>query len=174
VVLIAVGSQAIGALSLTALSFLSVKSGVLAAFGGVARSTGPWTFAALFVVAAIAPGFAEELIFRGLLQSRLVERWGALAGIAISSLLFGLWHFDVRQGLMAMTMGAWLGWCAHRQKTIVNVAFGHALNNGFALVLSRLVAPDDSGASAPTLLAIAAAAVLSGALVWRRTKGLAT
>jgi membrane protease YdiL (CAAX protease family) len=41
----------------------------------------------------------EELFFRGLVQTRLVERFGPFAGIAVASLLFGAAHLT-----------AWNGW----------------------------------------------------------------
>lgn len=164
----ALGTQAIGALALSLLSFTAVSDGVLANMGDVARTTEPSGFAWLLLFGALAPGFAEELSFRGLLQTRLVERWGVAMGIVISSVLFGVWHLDLRQGAMALTMGLWLGWCAHRQKTIVNVAFAHALNNGFAFALTRITAredPDVTGAGLAITLAVAA--VCAGVMWWR-------
>lgn len=55
---------------------------------------------------------AEELVFRGLLQTWLVQRMGALAGIGITALLFGAVHapfspmFAVVAGLAGLGYGA--------------------------------------------------------------------
>ena len=40
-------------------------------------------------------GFYQELVYRGLLQSELVRRWGAVAGILVANLAytFGPLHF---------------------------------------------------------------------------------
>lgn len=98
-----------------------------------------------------------------------MERWGILVGIGVSAVLFGVWHFDLRQGLMAMPMGLWLGWCAQRQRTIVNVAFAHALNNGFAFSMSRLSSGEETNHPATGVVALALVGGCA-ALMWRRTR----
>lgn len=45
----------------------------------------------LFVLAAIA-GISEEILFRGVIQPWLENSWGLMAGLLISSLIFGLIH----------------------------------------------------------------------------------
>lgn len=165
----ALGSLTVGAVALGVLSLLDLKAGVLAGMGNVARTTDPSGFAWLLLFGSIAPGFAEELTFRGLLQSRLVERWGVAVGITVSAVLFGVWHFDLRQGLMAIPMGLWLGWCAHRQRSIVNVAFAHALNNAFAFSMSRLSSGEDTSPPAARWVALAIAGCCA-AVMWQRTR----
>jgi hypothetical protein len=170
VLVCAVGTLSVGAIAIWLLTLASIKGGVLTGMSDVARTTGPAGFGLLLLFGAIAPGFAEELTFRGLLQSRLVTRSGVVVGILISAVLFGVWHFDVRQGLMAIPMGVWLGWCAQRQGTIVNVAIAHALNNAFAFTSSRFSLPDETGASPTTMVVVVIVSVLCGATVWRRTR----
>jgi membrane protease YdiL (CAAX protease family) len=169
VLVTALGTMTVGAVALALLSLASIQGGLLAGMSNVARTTEPSGFAWLLLFGAIAPGFAEELAFRGLLQSRLVERWGVTAGIVISSMVFGAYHFDLRQGLMAMTMGLWLGWCAHRQRSIVNVAFAHAFNNAFAFTLSRLGSADETNHPATTPVALVLF-VLCAWVMWSRTR----
>jgi len=41
----------------------------------------------------VTAGFTEEFFFRGVLLTRLRARWGAIAAVVVSSLLFGLYHF---------------------------------------------------------------------------------
>jgi len=45
----------------------------------------------LFVLAAIA-GISEEILFRGVIQPWIENSWGMLAGLLVSSLIFGLIH----------------------------------------------------------------------------------
>ncbi len=45
----------------------------------------------LFVLAAIT-GIAEEILFRGVIQPWIENSWGIMAGLLVSSLLFGLIH----------------------------------------------------------------------------------
>ena len=61
----------------------------------VAANSGLWGFAALLVGTNLLWGFYQELVYRGLLQSELVRRWGAVAGILVANLAytFGPLHF---------------------------------------------------------------------------------
>jgi membrane protease YdiL (CAAX protease family) len=59
-------------------------------FGDEAPGVAGWI--ALVVVVCIGAPFIEELFFRGLVQTRLVGRLGAVPGIAITSALFGAAH----------------------------------------------------------------------------------
>ena len=46
----------------------------------------------LVVTIALAPGFIEEMLFRGYVQRRLLERWSPAWAIGVASLLFTLAH----------------------------------------------------------------------------------
>jgi len=59
-------------------------------YGEGSISTATWIVLAL-VVCVGAP-FIEELFFRGLVQTRLVGRYGAFIGIGVTSVLFGAAH----------------------------------------------------------------------------------
>jgi len=54
-----------------------------------------WRIAAVVFVAQMVWGFYQELLYRGILQSELVRRWGAPAGMVASNLVFtfGPLHF---------------------------------------------------------------------------------
>ncbi|MGV3622692.1 MAG: type II CAAX prenyl endopeptidase Rce1 family protein, partial [Archangium sp.] len=149
------GTLATGSLATYVLEPLRQASDILTRFGEAARNAPPVIFAMLLLVGAVAPGLCEELMFRGLLQTRLIQRWGPLAGIAVTALLFGVYHFDLRQGLAAMAMGWWLGWFAWRDGSTVNVAFGHLLNNATAFMLSRFSPAVEAHERSPVFVAIA-------------------
>lgn len=53
----------------------------------------PEMIAALIVV-AVLPGVAEELIFRGVVQPSMIERFGPKAGIALTALFFATYHLN--------------------------------------------------------------------------------
>ncbi len=154
------GTMAVGSLASVVLAPLQSKSDILTRFGEVARTADASTFALLLLFGAVAPGLAEEMMFRGLLQSRLISRWGPMVGIGLSALLFGVYHADLRQGLGAMTMGVWIGWFAWREGTIVNVAFGHGLNNASAFLLSRFMTNSDELDGRPELVVGSAVVLL--------------
>lgn len=84
------------------------------------------------VSVALLPALGEELLFRGYLQRRLVERLGPVMGISLASGLFALCHG--RMALQVLPLGVALGvgaWWS--QSTWVAVAC-HAINNGVGLI----------------------------------------
>lgn len=157
------GTLAAGSLATYVLEPLRQASDLLTRFGESARNAPPALFAMLLLVGAVAPGICEELMFRGLLQTRLIQRWGPLGGILFTAFLFGVYHFDVRQGLAAMAMGWWLGWFSWRDGSTVNVAFGHMLNNATAFLLSRFTPAVEAHERSPAV-ATAAAFLLLGCI----------
>lgn len=48
----------------------------------------------LLIIAVVLAPLVEEIIFRGLLFSRMVVKWGVTRAMVISSLAFGLLHLD--------------------------------------------------------------------------------
>jgi uncharacterized protein len=52
----------------------------------------------LSLVICVGAPFVEELFFRGLVQTRLIGRWGPVRGIIVTSLLFGAAHLIGWQG----------------------------------------------------------------------------
>ena len=91
----------------------------------------------LAVTVVIAPIY-EELIFRGW----ILPKWG----IAISSVLFGLWHLknlfyfefsDVvyQMAYAGLVLGPVLGWAAMKTKSILPGVVLHYLNNIGSLAL---------------------------------------
>ena len=99
---------------------------------------GAWAFTFLFIA------IPEELFFRGLVQNLLERRWGTHVSLAITSVLFGLSHFNKRLGpgavgfnwryvLLATVAGIFYGraWLAKRRimassitHTTVDVVWG--------------------------------------------------
>ena len=138
----------------------ATRNDTLTMIGNAARDASLPIFALLVLGGGLAPGLVEEVMFRGLTQRRMVERYGPVAGIAISAFLFGAYHLDLRQGLAAMAMGWWLGWFAMRDGSVINVALGHALNNTTAFILSRVLTDTDELDRSPWVL-VSGIAVLS-------------
>ena len=106
-------------------------------------ATGGWSWVALIVVACIGAPIVEELFFRGLLQNRLVERYGLGVGLPIASVLFGAAHLVGWEGFptivnaWAVTFGGGLvlGAVYHYARRLGPAMVGHALFNGVALLL---------------------------------------
>jgi membrane protease YdiL (CAAX protease family) len=79
---------------------------------------------------AIAPGFSEEMLFRGYFQQRLTERWPAGVSILIASFLFALFHIQPHAVVFAFPLGIWLGMMAWSSRSIWPGVIAHATVNG--------------------------------------------
>nr|WP_253895914.1 CPBP family intramembrane glutamic endopeptidase [Corallococcus exercitus] len=95
------------------------------------------TFALLLFFGSLVAGTAEELFFRGYVQTRLVERWGRTAGIAGAATIFGIMHLDPIHSPVALGMGLFLGWLAERTGSLRLPIFVHVFNNLASFLLSR-------------------------------------
>jgi membrane protease YdiL (CAAX protease family) len=100
----------------------------------VFRAARGWDVVYAVIVIGLLAGLAEELLFRGYFQRRLVERFGPLAGIAIASVLFALAHFDLRHSLFALGFGAYVGWIAWRTDSIWPGVLVHVVNNTISVL----------------------------------------
>ena len=83
----------------------------------------------------------EEIVFRGFLQPLLVRSLGALPGILLAAVPFGLLHlqeygYSWRHALLITLAGASFGWMRHRTGSTKAAALMHASYNGvFFMVL---------------------------------------
>jgi membrane protease YdiL (CAAX protease family) len=86
------------------------------------------------LVLYISMGFGEEVVFRGYLQIRLVERYGAYWGILIASIIFTLVHL----GFMSLSpitiisgvlLWATIGALYHWSKSLYLVGMFHGMTN---------------------------------------------
>lgn len=132
-------------------------------------------FQRLFIVLAIGigPGLGEELLFRGYIQTRLLERHAPAVAILVSSLLFGLMHMDPLQSTLTVFMGVYLGFLVHRFGSLWPAVGAHALNNGIAALFLTLF-PEEPATTEPSLPALgvgAAVFVACLAYVLRRVPG---
>jgi membrane protease YdiL (CAAX protease family) len=114
---------------------------------------------------AVLPAVAEEALFRGLLQTRLVASWGRWPGIAASAAAFGIMHFDPVQGTVAFAAGLFLGWVAERLGGIRPTIAAHLANNALSVAVLCFVGSAASRAAAVQMVAGGAALVGSIALL---------
>lgn len=115
---------------------LGLWGGRLQAVNEAVAELRPAGFAALLLGGALGAGVAEELLFRGVAQTRLVERWGPARGIFGAALLFGLAHMDPLHTPLAFLMGVLMGRAAWRSGTIVTGVIAHTVNNALSFFLS--------------------------------------
>jgi len=91
-----------------------------------------------FLATAIAAPLAEEVIFRGLILSRLARVMPGWLAVLLSALLFGLCHGQAVWVGYAFVLGAIFGWMALRARSILPSLLAHVVFNAighFAVVL---------------------------------------
>lgn len=84
-------------------------------------------------------GFYQEVVYRGMLQSELVRRWGAFAGILVANLLytFGPLHWNhltpvnVPMFASIFAIGLFFGILYHRSGNLWIVAIIHGIGNAY-------------------------------------------
>jgi len=92
-----------------------------------------WLLVAAF---GIAPGIAEEVLFRGWLLRALRPGWGATFAIVVSGCLFGALHYDVPHVVTAAGLGFYLGVVAVATSSTRSAIACHVCNNLAALAFA--------------------------------------
>lgn len=149
--------------SLLALELLP-KSLPLAELSNTLAGESGVTLAAFVLVIGIAPGFAEEALFRGYAQTRFSRRWGPGVGVFLTSVAFGVMHMDLVWGMFAFSLGLYLGHLTERTGSILPAIVCHAGNNVFS-VLATAWYVDYEGVPA-NVAALVGGFVLVAAALW--------
>jgi membrane protease YdiL (CAAX protease family) len=102
-----------------------------------------WKEAVLFVIAAVAAPFLEELVFRGGMIAALSPRLGAFWGAAVTSLVFTGCHAEefltYHPGLLViLVIAVLLAWLRLKYRSIRPGIFLHVLFNGAGVVMMAL------------------------------------
>jgi hypothetical protein len=92
----------------------------------------------LFLFLSIGAPLVEELFFRGMLLRAIERRYGSIAGIAGSAVLFGLAHFELLQLPALILFGVVLAVLANRTGRLGPGIVAHATFNA-ATVVSLLL-----------------------------------
>jgi membrane protease YdiL (CAAX protease family) len=90
-----------------------------------------WQFAIPFVLfIALVPAFTEESLFRGYIQSRLLQRWPTWVAILVTAVLFSLSHVTPHAVVAVVPLAFWLGILAWRTGSVWPGIVCHAFVNG--------------------------------------------
>lgn len=90
---------------------------------------------------ALVPGFAEELLFRGLFQRSIRTAWLA---VILSGILFACYHMDPQHVVAVLPLGLYLAWLAQRTDSVFVPISAHVFNNT-AAVLGSVYFPEAAG-----------------------------
>ena len=92
------------------------------------RARGPDLFIAVLVL-GLGAGVAEEVFFRGYMQSRLREHWPVPAAVLVTSLAFAILHLSVVHAVLALVLGLYLGFVAEVSGSTLPSIVCHVANN---------------------------------------------
>ena len=167
----AVGGLAVSSVFDSAFGVLGIDAtGTIGDMKRVVVSLSPAGLLAAVAAGGIAAPAAEELFFRGYVQGRLCRRWGAWAGVVVTSALFGLIHLDWIHSPSAFLIGLYLGWLAARAGSILPSVVAHAVNNTLWVVgtWAGIGSGLARGTHAALLVVLVACAV--AAIAWLRPR----
>lgn len=135
-----VGTVALGQAldSIMAISGLARHGSMVAIRRALQAASGPDLFGAVVVIGLLA-GSAEEVFFRGYMQTMLGERWRAWVAVAVTSLCFGLLHMEWRHAVLAVVLGLWLGSVTELCGSALPAVAAHVVNNTLFTLLTATV-----------------------------------
>jgi membrane protease YdiL (CAAX protease family) len=169
-VLAVVGGLAVSEGSDALLQWTGVGRGeTLEQMGDVLRGAHGVLLALAVLTIGLCAGTAEELFFRGYLQSRLVQRFGPLAGIALASGMFALAHLELRHSFFALVFGGFVGWIAWRTGSVWPSVAVHVVNNALSTLMTAKLGTDaPEGPNEPRTLFLVSFAVLAASVLGLR------
>ncbi len=167
----AVGCVAVSSTFDAAFGALGLEpTGSIAELGKVLAGLSRGGIVIAVAVAGVAAPVAEELFFRGYVQTRLRRRWGTWAGIAVTAALFGLIHFDWIHSPSAFLIGLYLGWLAARGGSIAPAVAAHAVNNALWAVATWAGIGTHLSRGTHAALLVASVALAVAAIYWLRPR----
>jgi CAAX protease family protein len=104
----------------------------------LSQPSAPRTLVTVFVP-YLFYGFYQEVVYRGMLQSELVRRWGAVAGILVSNILYTFgplhWYYfsplNVPMFASVFAIGLFFGTLFQRSGNLWIVAVIHGIGNAY-------------------------------------------
>ena len=106
--------------------------------GGTSWDSSPVALILTFISICILTPISEELLFRGYILDAVNRLHGKWPAIIISSIIFGMVHFDPFTMGMATIGGVIYGWIRMRTGSLVPGIVAHAMWNTMALMVTYL------------------------------------
>jgi membrane protease YdiL (CAAX protease family) len=172
----ALGMMVIGILALgqsldsvTTLAGLGDRSAMATIRSVLQQAAGADLFGAVIVIGVLA-GTAEEIFFRGYMQTRLRQRWSAPVAIAATSVCFSVLHIDPSgiHVVLAFALSLYLGFVAELTGSVLPAIVCHVVNN-IVYTLQTALGGTVSDTRTNVVLAAVGAALFIAVVSWLRT-----
>lgn len=99
------------------------------------------TIPSFFIMIFISPIF-DELIFRGIVQEHLGQKWPPAVAIVVSSFFYGWVHLNPWYFIINFFLGIFLGWVYYRSHSLKPGMIVHAVINAELFLFNWLFGSD--------------------------------
>ncbi len=152
--------------SATMLAGLGQKGAMPAIRSALTGAGGPELFFAVVVLGVFA-GSAEEIFFRGYMQTRLGQRVRPVVAVLVTSAAFGLLHLDWIHAPLAFALALYLGYITELAGSALPAVVCHVINNALFTVLTAVFGTvEATGLNAVSLAA--SGLVFAACIAWLR------
>jgi membrane protease YdiL (CAAX protease family) len=100
----------------------------------------PWALLCFALTAVVLAPLFEETLFRGVLLPVLGQRWGGMAAVVVSAVVFAAAHLSLNELAPLLVLGLGLGWLRLQGGRLGSCTLVHALWNGFTFTNLLLLA----------------------------------
>lgn len=154
--------------SLTTLAGLGDRSTMATVRRVLQQAAGADLFGAVIVIGVLA-GTAEEIFFRGYMQTRLRQRWTAPLAIAVTSVCFSILHVDPSgvHVALAFALSLYLGFVAELTGSALPAVVCHVVNN-VVYTLQTALGGTVTDTRTNVILAVVCAALFVAVIGWLR------
>jgi membrane protease YdiL (CAAX protease family) len=172
----ALGMMVIGILALgqsldsvTTLAGLGDRTAMATIRSVLQQAAGADLFGAVIVIGVLA-GTAEEIFFRGYMQTRLRQRWSAPVAIPVTSVCFSVLHVDPSgiHVVLAFALSLYLGFVAELTGSVLPAIVCHVVNN-IVYTLQTALGGTVTDTRTNVVLAAVGAALFIAVISWLRT-----
>ena len=115
--------------------YFAKQAADLASVGVLSTAGLPWL--ALLTTGILAP-IVEEIAFRRGIQKNMTDKFNPVVGILTASIVFGVMHGNLFQGVFAALMGVILGYVYYKTDNLWYTTIIHIVNNSACVLISIL------------------------------------
>lgn len=90
----------------------------------------------ILAIAIVGP-ILEEMLFRGAITTELLKAYSPKKAIIYSALIFGFFHLNPAQILVASLIGLLLGWLFYKTRSMIPGIIIHIINNSCSIFFSQ-------------------------------------
>lgn len=137
----------------------------------IRNQTADTAYPLLLVIVGVGPAIGEELIFRGLIGRGLVNRFGTIGGVLVTSVLFAAAHGTPAHAVATVPLAIFLHLTYLATRTIWAPILLHFLNNALSVTMLKYGLGENVSASPAMLVSAMVYVVAVGVLLWQTRPG---